>query len=198
MNSWGGNPRPAPRKGAQSGAPRSAGRIDRSASKAGRSKVRPLHERTQEHRLKPNYGIFLGAKIQFDGVDQGDEPGEEGLVGGMLDVGVERGLIFELHDAAEGVALAARRNVGADVGLEKAGDFSLECGDVCCGFLFLRVGGVGLPLEGEDVEDGGCGVVDCCGIYVGSESGEGGGDCGFLDRGATGEFGHGVSPCSIM
>jgi hypothetical protein len=123
--------------------------------------------------------IFLCAKIQFDGVDQGDQPGEEGLVGGMLDVGVERGLTFELHDAAEGVALAAGRNVGADVGLEKAGDMALECGDVFCGFLFLRVGGVGLPLEGEDVEDGVCGVGGC-GIYSGGESGEGGGDCSFL------------------
>lgn len=100
---------------------------------------------------------------------------------GMLDVGFERGLICELHDAAKGVAPATRGNIGADVGLEKAGDMALECGDVFCGFLFLRVGGVGLPLEGEDVEDGGCRVVCCSGIYVGRECGERCGDCGFLD-----------------
>ena len=73
---------------------------------------------------------------------------------GMPNISVERRLVIETHDAAECVAFAAGRNVGANVSLKKAGNLSLEGGNVFRGLGLLLFGGVGLPLECEYVEDG--------------------------------------------
>ena len=56
---------------------------------------------------------------------------------GMLHVGVKRGLILELHDAAEGVALPSRRNVWPYMSLQKSGDLPLESSDVFGGSVLL-------------------------------------------------------------
>ena len=45
---------------------------------------------------------------------------------GMLNVCVKRGLVFELHYAAEGVALSSGRNVWTYMSLKKSGNLPLE------------------------------------------------------------------------
>ena len=72
---------------------------------------------------------------------------------GVLNIGVKRRLVFESHDAAECVALAAGRDVGANVGLEQAGDLPLKSGYILRGLGFLRFGDVRLPLKCEYVKD---------------------------------------------
>ena len=71
---------------------------------------------------------------------------------GMLHVRVKRGLILELHDAAERVALPSRRNVRPYVGLQESGDLPLESSDVFGGSFLLGLRCIGLPAKGEYVK----------------------------------------------
>jgi len=108
-------------------------------------------------------------------------------VGRMLNVCAQRGFVFELHDAAEGVALSSRRDVWADVGLEESGNYALEGEDVFSGSFDLSVGCAGLPLKGEDVEDGGgMGLGVRCFGRVESEQGGSDGGGTELEDGAAG------------
>ena len=101
----------------------------------------------------------------------------------VLDIGVKRGLILELHDAAEGVALSARRNVGAYMGLQKAGDLALESGDFFGRSVFLGLGYIGLPVESKNVKDVAGSVFShgSFGLAGGGECGNGGGDAAISD-----------------
>lgn len=73
----------------------------------------------------------------------------------MLKIGFKRRLVFELHDAAEGIALSSRRDVWAHVGLKQSGDHALEGGDFTSGSILLSVGCPGFPLKCEGVKDSG-------------------------------------------
>ena len=68
----------------------------------------------------------------------------------------ERCLVFELHDAGEGVAFSARRNIGTNMSLEKARDFPLKSFYLSGRSLLLGFRNPGLPLEAENMKD------DCC------------------------------------
>ena len=63
-------------------------------------------------------------------------------------------MIFEFHEAAEGVALVSRGDIGANMRAEDAGNLVLEVGNLGFGPGDLGIGCAGLPLEREDVEDG--------------------------------------------
>ncbi len=95
----------------------------------------------------------LGAKVQLDCINEWYKPLQQGLMGRMLNICVERCLVFELHDATECIAFSSRRNVGADVSLEKTGNISLEgCYIFRCP-SFLSVRRFWLPLECENMKD---------------------------------------------
>src|SRR5258705_6996658 len=55
--------------------------------------------------------ISLHRKIDFDRIDERDEPLEERLMHGVTVVRFKRRLTLEFHHAADHVALSARRNV---------------------------------------------------------------------------------------
>ncbi len=71
---------------------------------------------------------------------------------GMLHVGVKRGLILKLHDAAEGVALSSWRNVRPYMGLQKSGNLPLETSDFFGSSVLLGLRCIGLPVKGEYVK----------------------------------------------
>src|SRR5271165_7236535 len=94
-------------------------------------------------------------KIDFQRVDERQEPGQELLVYRMGAVGFEAHAVVELHHAAELVTLRPRGDIFADPGFDQAGDASLEVAD-CGDDLLLLIGGdAGLPTEGESVDDHG-------------------------------------------
>jgi len=97
--------------------------------------------------------LHSGIKVQFDGIDQRDEPRQERLMRRMPDIIVKRIFVFELHDAAERIAFSARRNIRPHMGLKKSRDYSLESGNLFRGSGFLSFGGPWLPLKGEDVKN---------------------------------------------
>lgn len=72
---------------------------------------------------------------------------------GMLNIGIQRGLILEAHDATEGITFSPRRNVRAYVGLKKSRDLSLEGSDVFGRSVFLGFGGIRFPLKCKYVKD---------------------------------------------
>lgn len=93
-----------------------------------------------------------GEEVEFDGVDEGFEPDQEGLVLGVEDVVVAGLFAGETHDADEGVALALGGLVVADVDFLEAGDFAAKGLDVDGGAGLLRFGGFGLPAKAEYVK----------------------------------------------
>lgn len=97
--------------------------------------------------------VGSGFEVYFEGIDEGEEPGEEFLVDGVAVVGVEGGAGLELHDSSELVALRSRRDVDADEGFNEAGDLALKGADLADDMLLLILGDGGLPPEGEGVDD---------------------------------------------
>jgi hypothetical protein len=71
----------------------------------------------------------------------------------MLHIGVERSLVLKTHDAAEGIAIAARRDVRPHMGLQQPGDTTLEGGNVLGRAIDLSLRGLRLPLKGKGVKD---------------------------------------------
>jgi hypothetical protein len=96
-------------------------------------------------------------KVQFDCVDERDEPRQKRLMGWMLKVRVQRGLVLELHDAAKRIASSSWRDVLADGSLKKSWDYPLKSGNVFPGPLLLSFGCSWLPLKRKRVKnsDGG-------------------------------------------
>jgi hypothetical protein len=92
-------------------------------------------------------------EVDFDGVDQGHEPGEKFLVDGVRAVIVQRGAVSEFHHAAEFVALAAGGDIFPDEGFEQSGDLSLHSGDFRGDALFLFCGDVGAPAKRKHVDE---------------------------------------------
>jgi hypothetical protein len=95
----------------------------------------------------------LRVKVEFDCIDQGYEPCQQGLMGWMLKIRVQRGVVLEQHDASEGVALSSRRDIRADMSLKKSGDYALEGADFFSGSILLGFRGPGLPLKRERMKN---------------------------------------------
>jgi len=94
-----------------------------------------------------------GFEVDFDGIDQREQPIEQGLMDGMSAIGVEGGFVGELHRTAKLVALRAGRDVDTDVSLDQARDLSLQGADVGDRACLLLGGDVGFPAEGEGMDD---------------------------------------------
>lgn len=92
-------------------------------------------------------------KVQFDCVDKRDEPRQKRLMGWMLKVRVQRGLVLELHDAAKRIASSSWRDVLADGGLKKSWDYPLKSGNVFPGPLLLSFGCSWFPLKRKHVKN---------------------------------------------
>lgn len=71
----------------------------------------------------------------------------------MLNIRIEGCFVLELHDAAEGIAFASRRDIWAHMGLKKSGDYALESGNLFRGSVFLSLGCAWLPLKREHMKD---------------------------------------------
>ena len=100
--------------------------------------------------------ILFCRQVQFDGIDQRYQPNQKCLMGRMLRIRIQRCLVFELHDANEGVALSPRRNVGANVSLKKSGDLPLKSDYLSSSPFFLVFRGPRFPLKTKDVKDASC------------------------------------------
>ena len=96
--------------------------------------------------------ILFCRQVQFDGIDQRYQPGEKRLMRRMLRIRIQRCLVFELHDADEGVALSSRRDVGANVSLNKSGDLPLKRDYLSSSSFFLLFRGPWLPLKTKNVK----------------------------------------------
>jgi hypothetical protein len=92
-------------------------------------------------------------EVEIDRIYEWSEPGEKLLVHGMVEIGVQRGTVEELHDGSKLVAPGARGEVDADLSLENAGNLGVQSADFGLGTLLLGVGGAGLPLQKEGVND---------------------------------------------
>jgi hypothetical protein len=98
-------------------------------------------------------------EVDLHGINQRQEPGEELLVGGMSVVGVVCGAVGEFHDAAELIALAARRGVETGGGVEDSGDSGFECVDFFKDVLLLLRSDAWFPAEGEHMDEHGISVT---------------------------------------
>src|SRR3982074_247481 len=101
----------------------------------------------------------LEVEVQFHGIDEGQEPGEELLVDGMGVVSIVCSAVGELHDAAELIALAAGGSVKAGGGIQDAGNVLLETVDLVEDALLLLPGDCWLPAEREHVDEHGISVT---------------------------------------
>jgi hypothetical protein len=99
------------------------------------------------------FEVASDLEVEIDRIYEWSEPGEKLLVHGMNEIGVQRGAIGELHNSPELVAFGARGEVDANVSFENAGNLGLQSADLGLGTLFLGVGGAGLPLQEEGVDD---------------------------------------------
>ena len=99
------------------------------------------------------FQLKSGFEIDLNWIDEGHQPSKQLLMNGMVGVGVEGGLVGELHDSAEFVSLRPRRDVDSNQGFEKAWDLSLKCSDFCNCMLFLVASDCGLPAKGKCVDD---------------------------------------------
>lgn len=76
----------------------------------------------------------------------------------MFAIGVEVGLVRELHDSAQFVPLGTGREVDACQGFEEAWDLALECTNFGKDAIFLVLRDAGLPAKGKGVNDHGVSV----------------------------------------
>ena len=76
---------------------------------------------------------------------------------GMRSVGIQRGVIGELHHPSQLVALGARRNIYPDRGFQQARDLPLQLAYFRDDALFLFFRDPGFPAKGEHVDEH-CGV----------------------------------------
>src|SRR5579872_2610949 len=95
----------------------------------------------------------LRVNVELDCIDQGYEPCQQRLMGWMLKVRVQGGVVLEQHDASEGVALSSRRDIRSHMGLKQSGNYALEGADVFSGPVLLGFRGRRLPLKREHVKD---------------------------------------------
>lgn len=71
----------------------------------------------------------------------------------MGGVGLECGPVDELHDAAKLIPLRTWREIRAYKGFDQSWNLALESTDFLLSALFLRLGGVGFPAEGERMKN---------------------------------------------
>lgn len=91
--------------------------------------------------------------VDLKRIDEGHQPSQQLLVDGVVAVGIERGSISELHDAAKLVVLRARRDVVADQGFDEPGNLPLQSPYLLKSVVFLFRGDSGLPAKGEGMDD---------------------------------------------
>jgi hypothetical protein len=92
-------------------------------------------------------------EVNLKTIDEGHQPSQQLLMDGMLVVGVEDGMVGELHDASKLVSLRAGRDVVADQRLDEAGNLTLQGLNLPDGVFFLLLCDAGLPTKSEGMND---------------------------------------------
>lgn len=105
-------------------------------------------------------------EVNFDWIDKRHQPVNEVLVDGMRAIGVESGLVSELHDSTQPVARRAGGEIHTCQGLDEAWNLSLKCANLCERTILLIFGGLGSPAKCKGVNDHGFSVPKLYGHWL--------------------------------
>src|SRR5262249_35879311 len=101
-------------------------------------------------------------KVDLDRFDQRDEPREQLLMRRVLHVAVKGILVGKLHDAAEFIALAARRDVATHPALQHGRNVMLQLANFTDAVILLLFGNVGLKSKRKHVDVHGYWLARLC------------------------------------